>query len=158
MHRDRIRRPRRVSGGVASGFALVLFSALFVAAIPGSGAGDDVAARREAAARGRVTYRVYCRNCHGDHSHGDGKLAAVISTPPADLTGLARRNGGAFPEDRVFRIIDGREEVAAHGRREMPVWGDAFRPAASEGGSEEEEAAIRAKIEDLVDYLASIQK
>ncbi len=37
------------------------------------------------------------------------------------------------------------------------MWGNAFRSPDGEGG-EEEEAAIRGKIQDLVDYLASIQK
>lgn len=157
MLRASARRSRRKTGGVATAFVLVLFVSIpFFAAPPGHGGRNDVAARREGAARGRVTYQVYCRSCHGDHGRGDGKAASVVKPPPSDLTGLARANGGEFPRERVFQIIDGREEVAAHGPRAMPVWGNAFRSLDS--GSGEEAAAIRTKIQDLVDYLASIQK
>ena len=55
--------------------------------------------------------------------------------------------------ERVRRIIDGRE-VEAHGDREMPVWGDAFK--ALRGGRSEED--VRARIAAILDYLASIQK
>jgi mono/diheme cytochrome c family protein len=158
MHRASNRRSRRGAWGVATAFVLVLFvSVPFFAAPPSGGSGDDLAARREGAARGRVTYQVYCRSCHGDHGRGDGMVASVLKTPPTDLTGLARTNGGELPSERVFQVIDGREDVAAHGSREMPVWGNAFRSPDGEGG-EEEEAAIRTRIQDLVDYLTSIQK
>ena len=158
MHRASTRRSRRFAGGVAIAFALALFVSIpFFAAPPKRGARDDVAARREGAARGRVTYQVYCRSCHGDRGRGDGKVAGVIKAPPTDLTGLARTNGGEFPRERVFQVIDGREEVAAHGSRDMPIWGNAFRSPAGDG-SEKEAAAVRSKILDLVDYLASIQE
>jgi hypothetical protein len=40
-----------------------------------------------------------------------------------DLTLLARRHGGTFPEDEVRKIIDGRTTLPPHGSREMSVWG-----------------------------------
>jgi hypothetical protein len=73
-------------------------------------------------------------------------------TPP-DITGIALANGGIFPTDRIRRIIDGRE-VEAHGDRNMPVWGDAFK--AVRGGHSEE--SVRARIESIVEYLKSIQR
>jgi mono/diheme cytochrome c family protein len=109
---------------------------------------------RETAARGSVMYRVYCSNCHGRAGKGDGKLATSLVTAPADLTQLARNNGGVFDADQVYAAIDGREEVAAHGERDMPVWGLSFRHPEAE---DDQEPAIRARLEDLVAFLATIQ-
>jgi mono/diheme cytochrome c family protein len=126
-----------------------------LAALAGMSAGAAQAAvDTEAAARGRVTYRVYCMNCHGPQAKGDGKLAPMIKIKIADLTRIAAKHGGTFPEETVYEIVDGRKEVAAHGLREMPVWGDAFqRP--EEGG--DQEAKAKAKVHDLVEFLKSIQ-
>ena len=41
----------------------------------------------------------------------------------ADLTVLAETSNGVFPFDRVYQIIDGRQEVKVHGPRDMPVSG-----------------------------------
>jgi len=54
---------------------------------------------------------------------------------------------------RLARIIDGRD-VAAHGIREMPVWGDAFM--ASPGAQTPEQ--VSARIAAIVKYLAGIQE
>ena len=58
-------------------------------------------------------------------------LASVLKVPPADLTTLARRNGGYFPLTAVSEIIDGRTLIAAHGTREMPIWGFDVRTSKS---------------------------
>jgi mono/diheme cytochrome c family protein len=103
-----------------------------------------------------VTYRVYCRSCHGTEGRADGSLAPLLKVAVPDLTTLARQAGGELPEERVTAFIDGREEVAAHGPREMPVWGDALGPADDEDGREE--GAVQQKIRELVAHLASIQE
>ena len=51
-------------------------------------------------------------------------------------------------------MIDGRQVVKPHGESQMPVWGDAFAKSATES----DERAIKAKIDALVAYLASIQE
>jgi hypothetical protein len=38
-----------------------------------------------------------------------------------------------FPFVRVFEMIDGRLDVAMHGSREMPVWGDRYKRDAMSG-------------------------
>jgi mono/diheme cytochrome c family protein len=114
-------------------------------------AGDDPAERIE---RGRTGYRTYCSNCHGDGGRGDGKMAEVLRVPPANLIRLAEDNGGSFPADRVFRAIDGRDEIRGHGRREMPVWGIGFRDP---GRADDQEEGVRQRILDLVAFLESIQ-
>jgi mono/diheme cytochrome c family protein len=115
-------------------------------------AGRAGAQDEESIGRGRVTFRVYCHNCHGDEARGDGRLASLLKVKPSDLTQLARTNHGSFPVDKITKIIDGREEVAAHGDREMPVWGQIFM---DKSGSADD---VRTRLTQLVQYLESIQE
>jgi hypothetical protein len=73
-----------------------------------------------------------------------------------DLTRLARREGGEFPDADVRRTIDGRFERPAHGARDMPVWGWQLYNSASLNDPAER-ARVDAMIGRLVDYLRSIQ-
>lgn len=56
---------------------------------------------------GRALYEDFCLSCHGASGRGDGPAAAGLDHPPADLTGIAARNGGTFPTTRVMSVIDG---------------------------------------------------
>jgi mono/diheme cytochrome c family protein len=78
---------------------------------------------------GKVEYQSKCASCHGSDAKGDGPIADQLKTPPADLTQLAKKNGGVFPLSAVYEKIDGRQEVKAHGRRDMPVWGYRYFPS-----------------------------
>src|SRR5215208_4565696 len=106
-----------------------------------------------------AAFARYCAPCHGDDGRGNGKMAFGLSKPAPDLTHLAMRNGGAFPRERVARLIDRREQMDAH-NREMPIWGDWFKLEAEEGfeGPAGDEAKIRKRIDDLVDLLQSMQE
>lgn len=76
---------------------------------------------------GPTLYKTYCAVCHGVHGRGDGAMAVMLKTPPPDLTRIAQRNEGKFPREAVEKIITGDEaRRAAHGTREMPVWGPVF--------------------------------
>lgn len=110
---------------------------------PGSG-GDDPGAK---------LFATYCASCHGKNGRGDGPVSAELRRMPPDLTRFAARNGGVFPRDRVYRIIDGRE-VRAHGDRTMPVWGDAF----SRTREELSDADVRQRLDAIVRYLEAIQQ
>ena len=79
---------------------------------------------------GRVTFQRYCASCHGAEGHGDGNVAQYLKIPPADLTRIQAENDGEFPADDVRAFIDGRRDVAGHGTREMPVWGEVFQSSA----------------------------
>ena len=111
-------------------------------------------------AKGRVTYRVYCINCHGAKGMGDGTLAEMLTTKPADLTLLKSNNDGKYPADEVRDIIDGRNNVRGHGMKEMPVWGDVFQTSSLEpsGSDESGDERARRKVHELVLYLESIQQ
>lgn len=114
----------------------------------------------ELVAKGRTLYTVYCRSCHGTKARGDGPVAEVLKVPPTDLTTIAARNDGEYAADDVAAAIDGREEVAAHGSRDMPVWGDAFARIGGVEGEEEapDEAEAKRRIRALVEWIATIQR
>jgi nucleotide-binding universal stress UspA family protein len=102
---------------------------------------------------GGETFRTYCAACHGTSARGDGPLASSMTRKPSDLTEIAKRNGGVFPSELVFRTIDGKNPVRGHGGPDMPVWGDAF--ARSRDGGDKE--TVKNIITSLVAYLESIQ-
>jgi hypothetical protein len=76
-----------------------------------------------------------------------------LKVAPPDLTIMARRNGGRFPDGQVFQIIEWGGAIASHGSSEMPVWGVAFRPL-----SHENQKQVTARIEALTRYIGSIQQ
>ena len=100
---------------------------------------------------GAQLFRTYCASCHGTRGRGDGPAAGQMRKLPPDLTTFTRRNGGVFPAERLRQIIDGRG-VGAHGDRDMPVWGDAFR---TRSGLTPE--AVQERIDAIVRHLQAIQ-
>ena len=82
-------------------------------------------------------------------------MAGALKVGPADLTRIAARREGSFPDGEVARFIDGRFAPQAHGTREMPVWGARFGERIPEAGISEE--IVRGRILVLVEYLLSIQ-
>lgn len=100
-------------------------------------------------------FHQYCASCHGSSGVGDGPTASELRTPPADLTRIAARRGGSFPDGDIARFIDGRFDVAAHGTREMPIWGRKLGESVAEGTESDEVA--RGRILTLVEYLKTIQ-
>ena len=102
---------------------------------------------------GDALFKTYCGSCHGKSAKGDGPLADALRFRPADLTLIAKRNGGKFDADKVYRTIDGRDLVKGHGGTDMPVWGDAFKRSV-EGYSEK---AVKTRIQAIVEYLKSVQ-
>jgi mono/diheme cytochrome c family protein len=78
--------------------------------------------------RGIDIFEFYCAPCHGRDLRGSGPTAAALARRPPDLTRLATANGGVFPRGRVRSLIaGGPDDPAAHGSRDMPVWGPIFR-------------------------------
>jgi mono/diheme cytochrome c family protein len=105
---------------------------------------------------GRTYFVTYCSACHGLDGRGNGPVAAALRTPPADLTRIAQRRGGKFPEAEIAAYIDGRANVQAHGSREMPVWGQKF--SEKFGGDTTSEEFVRGHLLILIQYLKSIQQ
>jgi hypothetical protein len=69
-----------------------------------------------------------------------------------DLTTLARRKGGKFPEGDVYQVIKWGGGIVGHGSKEMPVWGEAFKPSA-----DPDENAADQRIRLLTTYIGSLQ-
>ena len=100
---------------------------------------------------GSDLFRAYCASCHGLDAKGAGPVAPLLKTKVPDLTLLARKNRGQFPAARVRQVVIGKEVVAAHGSREMPIWGPIFHQV--EGDID----WGNVRLENLVKYLQSIQ-
>ncbi|HTS64207.1 MAG TPA: c-type cytochrome [Candidatus Acidoferrales bacterium] len=75
---------------------------------------------------GKSLYQEFCAVCHGTDGKGGGPAASALKMPPADLTQIARRNGGTFPDTRVMSILKGETSISAHGSQDMPTWGKTF--------------------------------
>ena len=105
---------------------------------------------------GRGFFQQYCSGCHGLEGKGNGAFAAYLKVPPPDLTLIAKRRGGNFPDTEIAEIVDGKRAVAAHGTREMPIWGQRFGEDAS--SSPAPLASARGQVLVLVAYLRSIQQ
>jgi mono/diheme cytochrome c family protein len=105
---------------------------------------------------GRELYGAYCASCHGADGRGGGPEAVKRGLRPPDLTTLQERYGSPLPRDRIAAFIDGRNDVAAHGPREMPVWGETFFEG-DPGPPRGVESAKRRTIDLLVDHLQTLQ-
>jgi mono/diheme cytochrome c family protein len=111
---------------------------------PALAADDDLGAR---------LYFNHCAACHGEDGEGGGPVAAVMRVTMPNLRTLAQRNGGEFPVDSVTAYVDGRETEAAHGDRQMPIWGDVFRGVEQATA----ERTVRRRIAALADFIEKLQ-
>lgn len=128
--------------------------ALTGAGLVGSASGaQETAEAIVTEATGPGLFKSYCASCHGAAAKGDGPLANSLRYHPADLTTIAKRNQGRFEKDKVHRMIDGRDPIRGHGGPDMPLWGDAFKRS----GDGYDEAAVKARIDRLVDFLEGLQ-
>ena len=108
-----------------------------------------------------VEFRNSCASCHGEDGKGAGFLTRIFrGVDPGDLTQLSKNNEGVFPLERVFEVIDGRKEVAAHGERKMPVWGDRYMAESMtrHGPGPMNDFVVRNRVLELVYYIQSIQE
>ena len=103
-----------------------------------------------AASDAGAMFQSYCAPCHGKTGKGDGPAAAALKKTPADLTKISARNGGKFPEVQVKRYIEGLDEVAAHGSRDMPMWGELFRALSRD--------TAQIRVQALSDYVKGLQQ
>ncbi len=111
--------------------------------------------QQEQVERGRYLYEIYCMNCHGADAKGGGPAARELTVQPADLTRIGERNGGSFPFQRIYRTIDGREQLSEHTPTSMPIWGLTLQELDRDTDQEDE---VRRKILVLIEYLKSIQR
>jgi mono/diheme cytochrome c family protein len=112
---------------------------------------------------GKREYESKCVVCHGHGGRGDGSYAELLKTAASDLTTLKKKNGGVFPVERVYAVIDGREAIKSHGERDMPIWGNDFNKETVKAAEYyadvpyDMETYVRARILALIDYLNRLQ-
>ncbi|MGA8150557.1 MAG: cytochrome c [Terriglobales bacterium] len=102
-------------------------------------------------ASGREMFMNYCAACHGKDAKGDGPAADSLKVTPADLTQLTKKYG-KYPSMKVTTILNGQANLAAHGNKEMPVWGPVFFRM-----SQGHESEVVQRISNLNHYLESVQ-
>lgn len=111
---------------------------------------DQAPMKRTQASDGAGMFNAYCASCHGLDGKGGGPAAKALAKAPADLTKITARNGGSFPAIKIKRYIEGADEIAAHGSRDMPVWSTLFRSMQPD--------TVPLRIQALSDFIASIQQ
>lgn len=112
---------------------------------------------RVARADGEQLYADLCAVCHGADATGDGPATAALPVPAPGLTRLEADNGGVFPAEFVRRSIAGEETLPAHAGLEMPNWERAFEDVRPDTKPFRREALAKAKIDELTDYLETLQ-
>jgi len=134
---------------------LLFVFASFLAAAP-AGAADAKPEASPLAISGEALFVRYCAVCHGRSATGDGPFRGVLTVPPSDLTGIAARRGGTFPDDEIAAFVDGRFVPKAHGTREMPVWGRWLGQSIAPGIEPDE--VTRGEILAILTYLKTLQR
>ncbi len=147
-------------------FAVAILIAIPAALLAGESSGQEAAtsaapiaqikkipAPYTPASSGKAMYAAYCASCHGKDGKGDGPAASALRFVPSDLTQLAAKNNGKFPENRVAETITGDFDTPSHGSEDMPVWGPIF---ASMGTTSD--GVMQLRIRNLTKYIASLQQ
>lgn len=107
------------------------------------------------AADGKKMYNAYCAACHGKTGKGDGPAAVALKEPVPDLTTLAQSHNGKYPADYVATVLRfGAQGKAAHGSKDMPVWGPVFQ---SMGQTVSSTSSETMRIYNLNRYLETLQ-
>jgi mono/diheme cytochrome c family protein len=107
---------------------------------------------------GKADFMEHCAPCHSATGKGNGpELKIIPGIKPKDLTKIEARNGGVFPYREVEDTIDGRKITPSHKRFDMPFWGVNFQQSGQEFSAASETRA-KARIDALVDYIATIQE
>ena len=109
------------------------------------------------AVSGEEMFDTYCAVCHGKSGRGDGPAASEFKIPPTNLTHLAQKNNGKFPDGYVAQVVGiGPQNAKAHGSKDMPVWGSLFGKI---GGASQmaDSQEIKLRIRNLSKYIESLQ-
>jgi mono/diheme cytochrome c family protein len=125
-----------------------VFAALLILLAAGPAAAGEKTLQDAQLDAGGRTFMRYCALCHGIDGIGSGPLAESLAAAPPDLTMLAERNGGTFPEDRVKNVIEN-GGPKGHGMMAMLAWGKVFN---EDLGSDSHKV-----IDDLTAYIKSLQ-
>jgi mono/diheme cytochrome c family protein len=136
------------------------FAFIFTASVPLGLETPDDSAKRAAdqnvplihSLQGPDLFRSFCASCHGLDGKGNGPVTPALNTRVPDLTLIAQRHGGVFPEKWVRGLIAGDPSIVAHGNREMPIWGPIFHQIENDHDYGE------VRLRNLTEYLRTLQQ
>lgn len=111
----------------------------------------QVPAKPTVSVSGKVLYHEYCAVCHGQDGKGGGPAASALTPAPTDLTMIARKNNGRFPDEKILAILTGEANVTAHGSKDMPMWGAIFNNMSSNPGM------AQTRIHALLQFVEEMQ-
>jgi mono/diheme cytochrome c family protein len=111
-----------------------------------------IAVEKTGPVNGRQMYSSYCAPCHGMDGRGKGPVAPALKQKPADLTAIAKMNGGKFPSSHIATVLEYGTQLPAHGTAQMPVWG----PVLGRMDMQHPDQRLL-RISNLSQYLRSIQ-
>ncbi len=143
---------------------LLVFGAALVSILSVAGAQENQIKKTQvkptSPLSGAQMFKEYCAVCHGPGGKGDGPVATALKVPTPDLTTLAQRHDGKFPDDYVSNVLKNGVNTAAHGSGEMPVWGPIFDTMNRWKAlcPDMVETPVTLRITNLTNYLKSIQK
>ena len=143
---------------------LLVFGAALVSILTLAGAQENQIKKTQvkptSSVSGAQMFKEYCAVCHGPSGKGDGPVATALKVPPPDLTTLAQRHDGKFPDDYVSNVLKNGVQNPAHGSGEMPVWGPIFDTMNRWKALclSMDETPVKLRIANLTNYLKSIQK
>jgi mono/diheme cytochrome c family protein len=143
---------------------LMVFGVALVSILRFTGAQENQVKKTQARpampVSGAQMFKQYCAVCHGAGGNGDGPVATALKVPTPDLTTLAQRHGGKFPDDYIASILKNGVQKPAHGSGEMPVWGPIFETMNRWSAlcPDMEEIPVTLRITNITSYLKSIQR
>ena len=117
---------------------------------------DEVCVNLSDRHSGAILFQLHCASCHGEDARGNGPVAEFINVKVPDLTQISVAHGGNFPDEEIFRVIDGQAEMPAHGTRHMPVWGYEF--FGQQADDERAHGEATEKVKSLVHYVRKLQR
>jgi mono/diheme cytochrome c family protein len=144
-----------------NGYFLFALVAVFVLIVVGAMGGPQEQAKSQKqqdterliySLKGPDLFRAHCAPCHGSDGKGSGPVAPALKDSLPDLTTIAQRNGGIYPEERISKIIAGDEALMAHGSREMPIWGMIFHQV------ENDRDYGNVRLHNVTEYVKSLQQ
>jgi mono/diheme cytochrome c family protein len=103
---------------------MIVVGAMVIGAALGDASFAIADERSKQEMEGKELYVQHCSLCHGADARGRTAYSELIRVETPDLTRIALRRQGWFPEVLVREIIDGRFKI--HGDRMMPIWGNAL--------------------------------
>jgi mono/diheme cytochrome c family protein len=127
----------------------------YLASIQAMPAIQDEGGKRVSAANvpsGEQLYKKLCAACHGNDLKGNGPAPYPFKDVTPDLTTLARRHGGKFPDAYFAGVLRHGVTLPDHGPAEMPTWGTDF-----ETGKQLDEMQVTLRITNLSAYIKSQQ-